>query len=451
MNRFAWWVALLGVACAGDQAAGVSSTGEDAAGSSTGVPATLSTGTVTAAATDASDASTTASSGGDSAATSTGGGSTDGDRPSRPDFPTSAWADGLAPERVLGPDLADLPGGLEGDPLWVSNNPERVFGPGWLMQHARIDADRGGAALGLEAFVAYMFHLNASAAPLSFHLIATNPGDADVTLEAQGSLYDNARFPISPGTGPSVAVAEDALTGTRSIDVTVIVQPGQGVEIGRINLAAGGILDGRVTIEASGGMYLYMVATSSGSTQEAINLSQGDPAPGEILEPGPNAFGRMAGVYSNVRWASTFDVDVPAAPAHLGLALNTTDKFQLDGATLQSQTAPALVNLSDSSDESFGNYGMAYDLQLRLCADEDRTVGLRFGSNFVALEDTPSFTWAGPLRVNRELVDVLTTPTAASMDLGEWTIRAGSCIVTDVNFVVPGLITGGQQLVLESR
>lgn len=389
--------------------------------------------------------------GADSTSPSAGGGSTDGDGPNRADFPTSAWSQGLAPERVLGPDLADLPGGLEGDPLWVSNNPERVLGPGWLMQHARVDAQRGGAALPLEAFVAYMFHLNASGAPLRFHLIATNPGDADVTIEARGSLYDNTQFPISPGTGPSVAVAEDALTGERNIDIWAIIQPGAEAEIGRINLAAGGVLDGRVTIEASGGVYLYMVATASGTTQQALNLSQGDPAPGEILEPGPNAFGRMAGVYSNVRWASTFEVDVPAAPAHLGLALNTSDKFQLDGATLQSQTAPALVNLSDSSDESFGNYGMAYDLQLRLCADEARTVGLRFGSNFVADEDTPSFTWAGPVRVVLELLDVLTTPSTPSMDLGERTIGAGSCIVTDVNFVVPGLITGGQQLVLESR
>lgn len=383
---------------------------------------------------------------------STSGESSTGDVPPEgPEVPASAWSDGLAPERVLGPDLLDLPGGVEGDPLWVSNNPERVFGPGWLMQHARVDATRGGAALPLERFVAYMFHLNASGAPLVFHLIATNPGDRDVEFDARGSLYDNAQFPISPGSGPSVAVAEDALTGDANIEAAGIVEPGQGIEVGRIDLAANGILDGRVTIEATGGLYLYMVATSSGSTQEAINLSQGDPAPGEILEPGPNAFGRMAGVFAHARWASTFSVDVPPTPAHVGLALNTTDKFQLDGATLQSQTAPALVSLSDSSDESFGNYGMAYDLELQLCADEARTVAVRFGSNFVADEDTPSFTWAGPMQVLDTLVDVLTRPTAPSMQLAEQTIDAGSCAVVELDFVVPGLITGGQQLVLESR
>lgn len=452
MQRIACWLAALGVACSAQQPQGESSTGADDGGDSTSSLATASTSTGTSAQPDTvtSDASTTSAAADDSSSSAAEQTSSGGSREA--DIPTSAWSRGLAPQRVLGPDLVDLPGGLEGDPLWVSNNPERVFGPGWLMQHARVDAQRGGSALGLTALVAYMFHLNASGAPLVFHLIATNPGEADVDLEAHGSLYDNARFPITPGQGPSVAVAEDALTGKGSVDTTVVVSPGQGVELASIDLAPGGILDGRVRIEASGELYVYMVATASGSTDEAINRSQGEPAPGEILQPGPNAFGRMAGVYANARWAGAFEVDVPAAPAHVGLALNTTDKFQLDGATLQSQSAPAIVNLSDSSDESFGNYGMAYDLVLRLCADEGaRTVALRFGSNFVADDDTPSFTWAGPVRLLGELVDVLTTPTAPSMELGEQTIAARSCVDVDLSFVVPGLITGGQQLVLESR
>ncbi len=376
---------------------------------------------------------------------------TTGGRPAGPEVPETAWSDGLAPERVLGPDLLDLPGGLEGDPLWVSNNPERVFGAGWLMQHARVDPQRGGDALPLERLVAYMFHLNASGAPLRFHLIATNPGEDAISLDARGSLYDNAQFPISPGSGPSVAVAEDFLTDAASIDVQGMVQPGQGFEVGRIDVAANGILDGRVTIEATGGLYLYTVATLGGSAEAATNLSQGGPAPGEILEPGPNAFGRMAGVYEHSVWAAEVSVEVPAAPAHVGLALNTSDKFQLDGATLQRQTATALVNLSDSSQESFGNYGMAYDLQLRLCATEDRTVAIRFGSNFVADQDVPSFTWAGPMRIVARIVDVLTRPTAPSMEVAERTIDAGTCTDVELDFVVPGLITGGQQLVLESR
>lgn len=369
-----------------------------------------------------------------------------------PDIPIPWWTYGLAPNRVLGSELVDLPGGLTEDPLWVSNNPERVFGPGWLFQHARVDPIRGGEARSLERFVAYMFHLNASGAPLTFHLIATNPGVSPVELTALGSLYDNAQFPISPGEGPSVAVAEEYLQGGGNVDVSLDLAPSAGAEVGRIEVADNGILDGRLVVESTGAVFLYMVATSSGSVDDAINLSQGDAASGEILEPGPNAFGRMAGVYSNAQWTADFDVEVPPSPAHVGIALNTSDKFQLDGETLQSQTASALMHLSDSSDESFGNYGMSYSVRFRLCAEDgSRTVGLRFGSNFVDDVDVPSFTWGGPLRINGKVVDVTTRPTAPSVPLSEHFVPAGGCSEVLIDFVVPGLITGGQQLVLESR
>ena len=368
------------------------------------------------------------------------------------DIPAQAWTDGAAPPRVIGPDLLDLPGGLEGPPLWVSNNPERVFGPGWLFQHARTDPQRGGAATPLDAFVAYAFHLNATRQPLTFHWIATNPAGSPVTLSARGSLYNNSQHPIGVGSGPSVAVARDVLTDAASIDLTTEIEPGQGVELGRLVMPPGAVLDGRIEISASEGIYLYMVATPDGSTATAINLSQGEPGPGEILEPGPNAFGRMAGIYEHGTWAGSFDTDVPPPPAHVGLALNTSDKFQLDGASLQSQTAAALVNLSDSSDESFGNYGMRYALQIRLCAaDAQRTVAIRFGSNFTADSDTPSFTWNGPARVDGEIVDIYTTPTSPSVELAQRVIAPDTCIDVALELVVPGLITGGQQLVLESR
>ena len=366
-------------------------------------------------------------------------------------IPEDLWTEGPAPARIGGPALLDLPGGLAGPPLWVSNNPERVFGPGWLFQHARTDPTRGGDALPLESFVAYVFHLNASGQPLTFHWIATNPGATTATVTARGSLYGNAEHPIGVGSGPSVAVADDLLTEAAPIDLESEIEPGEGVELGRIEMSQATVLDGRIEVEATRGIYLYMVASSDGSTQTALNLSQGSPAPGEILERGPNAFGRMAGVFERSRWEAEFTAEVPAAPAHVGLALNTNDKFTLDGATLQDQTATALMHLADASTQSYGNYGMLYALQISLCAaSETRTVALRLGSNFTAPTNTPSFTWNGPVRIDDAVVDVYTTPTAPSVEIAQRVIAAGDCEDVTIELPVPGLITAGQQLVLES-
>jgi len=280
----------------------------------------------------------------------------------------------------------------------------------------------------------------------------TNPGSETATVSARGSLYGNAEHPIGVGSGSSVAVARDALTQAFPIDVETTIEPGAGVELGRLDMSVSTVLDGRVEVDASSGIYLYMVATSDGSTATALNLSQGSPAPGEILQPGPNAFGRMAGVFERSRWDAEFQADVPAAPAHVGLALNTSDKFALDGATLQDQTSAALMHLADASARSYGNYGVIYTLHLSLCAASgDRTVAVRLGSNFTATSDDPSFTWNGPVRVDGSVVDVYTTPTAPSVELVERIVAEGECAEVSIELPVPGLITAGQQLVLESR
>lgn len=447
------WLALL-ASCGGDDgvASADGSTGstglDDDDSSSAGT--TTTTTTASSSGVDESTSSTTSTTsssedGDGSSSSSTGGGGST--------LPPEAWTRGEAPPRVSGAELLDLPGALEGDPFWVSNNPERIFGAGWLFQHARADAERGGESLSLERFSAYLFHLNASGGALTVHLIATNPNPDPVTVSAEGSLYDNGQHPIGELTGPSVAVAADHLEGTGNVDVQALsIPPSGGVELARISVSAAAVLDGRVEVEASAGVFLYAVATADGSTDTAINLTQSSAASGEIVQPGPNEFGRMAGVYSHDSWRTELTAEIPPAPAHVGLALNTNDKFQLDGVTLQDQTAPALVRLSDSSEKSYGNYGMQYDLTLSLCApDEPRTVGVVFGSNYTNDVDQPSFTWNGPVRVGSEIVGVYTRPTAPSTELAEVTVSAGACVELPIEFLVPGLITGGQQLVLESR
>ncbi len=212
------------------------------------------------------------------------------------------------------------------------------------------------------------------------------------------------------------------------------------------------MVDGRFELTASAGAYVYTVVTSTGSLTDAINATQGSPAAGDIAQPGTNAYGREAGVYSHSIWAGTTNIDVPAAPAHLGLALNTSNKFAVNGVFLQDQTAGALMKLSDSAPRTYGNYGHKYDvtLALRNPSSSARTVRLSLASNYTSSTNSPSFTYNGPILLNGTQKTIYTTPTAPKQWLATWTIPAGSNFNGRVTFFVPGLITIGQQLILES-
>ncbi len=370
------------------------------------------------------------------------------------DYPEAAWRPGSAPEVVPGPELSPLPGGLAGPPIWVSNNPEPFTGVGWLMQTARVDRERGGAPTPLTDGVIYAFHINHAGAARTLHVLATNPGPELATLAARGSLYNNSQEPLlGPASGPSFAVARDWELGALTTDLADLqVAPGHAVEIARSQLAANGMADGRFEFSASAGLYVYTVVSASGSLDDAINLSQGPGASGTIALPGPNAYGREAGVYAHSRWESVVQAQVPPPPTYLAVMLNTSDKFAFGGSTLQDQSAPALVHLSDSSERSHGNYGHRYTLDLSLCnaGDAARMVRIRFVSHKTGVVDEPSQTWNGPVRVDGAVLDVSTRPTAPSFTLGTWEIDPRGCRAVPVAFYVPGLITGGQQLVLES-
>lgn len=367
------------------------------------------------------------------------------------DLEASAWLPGLPTQRVPGPSIEPLPGEGSGRPLWVSNNPEIFTGDGWLAQNARVDPTRGGAFTPLAAVSAYLFHLNQSGSTKTVHLLASNPNPGSVTVDARGSLYRNQDFPISPTGGPSYEVAADALAGTYDVARTVDIGSLQVVELDRIAVGNGGVLDGRFEIDATGPVLLYTVVTSSGSTTAAINASQGAPAPGGIAQPGPNAYGRSAGVYAYDTWTSWFDVAVPAAGHHLALALNTSGKFALDGAAQQEQSPAAIQALGDSSPRHYGSYGVRYAVDFELCAPTaTRTVRLSFASNLEGPGSSPSFTWNGPVRVNGTTTPVSLTLGSSVQTLRTWTIPAGTCQAVELDTVVPGLITIGQHLLLES-
>ncbi|MEU5388891.1 DUF3370 family protein [Kitasatospora cineracea] len=186
------------------------------------------------------------------------------------------------------------------------------------------------------------------------------------------------------------------------------------------------IVDGLLEVTASGGVYVYTATT----------------------------YGREAGVHAASRWETgTFDVTVPAAGAYLGLALNTT---QRQVAALD-RTVPATAALSDSSQRSWGNYGMRYAVRARLTnpSAEGRTAVLTFGSNVTAATDVPGDTWNGAASVRVDggaarIATLYVRPTVPRCEIGRYVLAPGASTLVELEFEVPGLITAGSQLLFES-
>jgi hypothetical protein len=370
---------------------------------------------------------------------------------------TANWTSGsLGSNSVVAlSSLQNLGGGLNGNAIWKSNNPEVIKGNGWLMQNARSDATRGGSATPLSGTKAvYLFHINKSGSTRYVHLLVTNPQNSSLTISGKGSVYTNTERPLNgAGTGPSYAVSSDWLANTpRTTFSNVGIASKGAYQVYRATLNNGALVDGRFEFTASAGVYVYTVVTSSGTLTDAINGSQGAAAAGDIFSPAQDKYGREAGVYRHSGWSGSTDIDVPAAPAYVGLALNTSAKNPNLGIALQEQTSDAIMRLSDSAERTYGNYGHKYQITLALRNNSSvaRTVRLSFASSVTGTVDTPSFTYNGAVLLNGTTKTVFVKPTAPRQVLATWTIPANSPFNANLTFYVPGLITIRSQLVLES-
>ena len=209
------------------------------------------------------------------------------------------WQSGGLSTNIVDPTLLEpLAIEIDARKIWKSNNPETVEGDGWLMQSARTDSQRGGTAYPLSGcFDVYLFHINQSGSAKYVHLLASNPNGSTVTLTGNGSMYNNSEKPlVGAGGGLNYQVSYDALFGTPRSTFNTSIVPYSAQELVRIPLSS--MIDGRYELCTSGGgVYLYTVATSTGSANDAINLSQSGPAPGYIAQPDVDKFGREAGIY----------------------------------------------------------------------------------------------------------------------------------------------------------
>jgi hypothetical protein len=388
------------------------------------------------------------------------------------------WRTGSAPGpggTVPLDQVQQLPGGLSGTPLAVSNNPESVTGNGWLMLHSR-STPRGGRAYPVTGDVPlYLYHQNSTGTTRYLHVLISNPGATAIQVSGVGSMYTNDQVRLDPdpalrcGGGPSYQVARDWLdiekdwqSPRANVRFGILtVQPGRAVQavVARMNPA--NLIDGRIRITVVGGSaYLYTVLTSDGSATTAITYSQDNTAaaPGNIQPENPSVGepGRMAGIYANSAWttSSAAQVTVPPAPAYVGYAMDTIryNRLELD------QSAPGTAVLADSATRSYGNYGFRYRVGFAFTnpSSGTRTVRLSFGHGMSGSADHGETTWNGPVQVTDRFgirTDVLCTRPTAPRDpgaLGTWTLAPGATETVTVELFVPGLIYSDAQFILES-
>ncbi|WP_338692936.1 DUF3370 family protein [Streptomyces sp. Q6] len=381
-------------------------------------------------------------------------------------FAEDAWTLGTptAPGPIVVRELLHpLPGAYTGPEIVVSNNPETITGPGWLTQHARTTTTRGGSDHALSGtFPLYLYHQNSTGQNAYLHVLIANSGTAVARVGARGAIWTNKDKPLvqdpasRAGTGPCYATSHDWLSGdTRQWLAPGDLAPGAFVEAACVPMN-GSIMDGLFEVTASSGVHTYTVVTLDGSTDTAIRYALDDAAgaPGNTKPQTPTTYGRMSGVYASSYWnAGTSLVDVPAPGAHLGLAVNVTGR---QVASLD-QTAPATAALADSSQRSWGNYGSWYDigLKLRNRSTLPRTVRLTFGSNITGPVDVPGNTWNGALGLSVDdapetIRTVYVRPTVPRDTLATLTVEPQTLRRVRLRFLVPGLISAGSQLLLES-
>jgi hypothetical protein len=369
--------------------------------------------------------------------------------------PAQVWYFGnlATNEKVADARLAPLSLTFDSGKFWKSNNPEIFNGTGWLMQNSRNDAVRGGIANPLSGcFQAYFFHINQSGGTAYLHLLASNPQGGSVTVSAKGSGYTNSTKPLTgKAAGQSYFVSKDWRDGTFQTNFTNrTVASSQATEIAKLTMNSSNMADGRYEICASAGVYLYTVVTTTGTTSDAVNKSQGAPASGQIYSTGPNTFGREGGVYEKSQVNGLTNVVLPAASGQtLGFSFNTASKFN---SALQEQTVPFNTRLSDSADRTYGNYGHKYDTTLRLfnTTGAARTVRVSFGSSFTAATNSPSFTFNSAGTFNSAKVDLWTTPTQPRQVLGTYVIAANSYVDARLTVFIAGLGVTNQQLSVET-
>ena len=379
-------------------------------------------------------------------------------------FPANTWSSGTLPNsgsydsRIVSPqNLKFTSGQLQGPKIVVSNNPEAFYSDGWLMQTSNKGRGSSTYKLSNGKIILYLFHYNRSSnrGGKYIHVLATNPGNSTMRITAKGKAYTSASKPLpagQPGTGPSFAVADDWLRNRLTTKNSGSIGRYGAYEVAKIYVPYDKFVDGRYEISITGEALFYVVATSNGNTTTAINLSQNTAASGAIARPGSNAFGRSAGIYQQSEFNGTYNVDLPSGTGHIGFCFNTTSKFDNN---FQEQSPSAVMRLSDSSPRHYGDYGMEFYQRFSIRNTSSRTRRVRFyvASNNHAQNSgvrSNQLTYNGSVKLNGAIKTLWTRGDNPKIRLAEWNIPANSTFNATLEGYFPGLLTVGQQIILET-
>ncbi|MBM4359246.1 MAG: hypothetical protein FJ096_14180 [Deltaproteobacteria bacterium] len=381
--------------------------------------------------------------------------------------PTTAQVEGFQiaapPKLAAAPepkwaDLEPLPGGGDGVPILISNNPEIFTSTGLLAGSVqpKLGGTRGTTQPipPLTDFAYYLFHINRTGGTKRVFLLASPAVDGPVSATVNGALNANA---WAPGASTSVHTAKSMLT-RYPIARTIDVLPGKAAALGYIDVWNGHSVDGRFAIRATGGLHVWDVAAPYGaSTAEAFALAQSRFAPGEIKSPNAatGAMGRCAGLYRHERWGGATPIEVAETPFVRG--------FRFDE---RAQAFPGVATYTDSDPNSSGNYGSIYELEFVVsnATSRDARVSLEFASYpaQIAPNDLKEYWaflakrgWAIPTRLwdghatvalggKERLVPIFTKPTspnAMRASLASLVLAPSASETIRVRIPVPGLIS----------
>jgi hypothetical protein len=414
----------------------------------------------------------------------------------------------LASTAVIPPANLKATGGiLTGNPILVDNMPEIIESEGWLMAPPRINNNRQ-AVTGNTEF--YTFHYNKSGVAGYYVLLATNPQTTPIAINTQGVLLakDDVGVFTFPNTSyvierESYDVADRFInnnfnvnTGSLSIPNLGSGQPNNKILAYR-RVGHGNGIDGRFKLNIAGQAYIYsvFVIQKSGETiaqmlQRAVNLATTDTgsaadvnkrAKGEwkddygyIVETftgntpaGTFAgrYGREGGLYQKSGWLVNNDVTLPTTKGFVGFCMvNDVKGFNYAEdqtapvsafVPVDSRRYPEIVNFNNAS-RSYGNYGHYYDVTLKFINPVARTRNMAVSFAFNTPDATlPNARYVGAIKVkvgaNAETtVQVLNRLNNPRKNLANFTVAANNSQTIKIRFYVPGLITAGNQLIVEA-
>ncbi|MCU0436478.1 MAG: hypothetical protein MUC49_01085 [Raineya sp.] len=405
-------------------------------------------------------------------------------------------------------DLKATGGSLTGNSILVDNMPEIIESEGWLMAPPQTNGNKQAVTGDTEY---YTFHYNKTGVAGYYVLLASNPQrDQAITINSQGVLLakDDVGVFTFPNTDyviekESYEVADRFINNNFNVNTGNISIPflGSGQSNAKVlayrKVGNGNGIDGRFKMKITGQAYIYsvFVIQKSGETidkmlQRAIQMATTDTgsmadvakrANGEWLDKfgyivetfvgntptGTPAgrYGRECGLYQKSGWLINNDITLPATKGFLGFCMvndRKTVNYPEDQTAPNTALTPVdarrypIIKDFSNATRSYGNYGHYYDVTLKFINTQARTRNMALSFAF----NTPDASkqnarFVGPMKVkvgtnNETTVPVMVRLNEPRKTLANFTVGANNSQTVKIRFYVPGLITAGNQLIVET-